>query len=330
MKNLSIKLFLVFLISFVFWGCEENFSPKTETKETIFLYGILKADDTPYPSTQIAVLTKVYDVDGFDPSNNTIDPTIKDATVTLTIGNRQIVLNQDSIKTNYQNRTKQFFYSTSAKIYSYDSLSLSAKLKNGKTLIGRTRTPKYLGFEFSYPYNHGFTTNLNQVIPVNSWTIIWSNSNSQHLLFPKMLIVYNKRVNGEFIQNSIEVPIKLITRNGVKEPYYATYMYGYEIAYSFEAFDYAMAKLSDGDTDKANYTIIGLDFSIVEFDSPLTSYYSVTNGYLDEYSIRSDLNIYSNVSGGYGIVGAMFTSGFTKNVDVQYISSFGYGFVGYL
>lgn len=327
MKNISIKLFLVFFISFGFWGCEENFSPKTETKETLFLYSFLKANDVPPPAPaikQVVVITKVYDVEGYDPMLNTVDPTIKDAQVTLTIDNLKNTLTLDSVATDYQNRRQQYFYSAYLSVQSYDSLIVSAKLSNGKTLTGKTRAPKYLNFEFSYPYNHGFTTNLNQIIPVYSWTITWYNNNPMHLLFPRMLIKYQQNIGGTKVTKSILVPTSIINRNGIKEPYYTEYLKTNNLSYSFDAVDYAMTKLSEGNPNKADYTLLGLYFDIVELDLPLTNYYSATNGYLDAYSIRSDANIYSNISGGFGVFGSMFTSSFYKELDKTYVESFGY------
>lgn len=327
MKNLIIKTLIIPIILFSIYGCEENFSPKTEKKEALFLYSFLKANDAPPPAPaikQVVVITKVYDVDGFDPMLNTIDPTIKDALVSLTIDNQLNTLTLDSVATDYQNRTQQYFYSTYASVQSYDSLIVSAKLSNGKTLTGKTRSPKYLNFEFSYPYNHGFTTNLNQVIPVYSWTITWYNNNPMHLLFPRMLIKYQQNINGTKVTKSIVVPTSMIDRNGAKEPYYTEYMKSNSVSYNFDAVDYAMTKLSEGNPNKSDYTLLGLYFDIVELDLPLTNYYSATNGYLDAYSIRSDANIYSNISGGYGVFGSMFTSSFYKELDKTYVESFGY------
>lgn len=324
MKSLNIKILIIFAFSFFAVACEENFSPKTETKDGFFLYSILTADDSPYSKKQIAIITKIYDVNNFDPNTNTIDPTIIDATVTLTVGNETYKMILDSVAIDYQNRAKQYLYSVKAKISSYDSLNISAKLSNGKVLVGKTRAPKYLSFDFSYPYNHGFTTNLNQVIPVYSWTIYWNNYNPTHLLFPQMLIVYTQNVNGTKVNKSIEVPIKMFTRNGIKEPYYVNYISQFQLSYDFEAFDYAMTKLSEGNPNKSDYTILYLDFKIAEFDLPLTNYYSATNGYLDSYSIRTDNNLYSNISGGYGVVGSKFINGFTKEFDKYYVKSFGY------
>lgn len=327
MKNLKIKILLLPILLFIAFGCDENFSPKTEKKDAIFIYSFLKANDTPPPAPpikQVVVITKIYDVDGFDPMLNTIDPTIKDATVTITVGNSPYICKLDSVATDYQNRKQQYFYSAYLSIQSYDSLIVTAKLSNGKTLTGKTRTPKYLNFEFSYPYPHGFTANLNQVIPVYSWTISWNNNNPMHLLFPRMLIKYQQNISGNNVTKSIVVPTSLINKNGVNEPYYTEYLRGNSISYSFDAFNYAMAKISEGNPNKSDYTLLGLYFDLVEFDFPLTNYYSATNGYLDSYSIRSDANIYSNISGGYGVVGSMFTSSFYKELDKYYVESFGY------
>jgi hypothetical protein len=39
-------------------------------------------------------------------------------------------------------------------------------------------------------------------------------------------------------------------------------------------------------------------------NSDLAAYYSSLNGFLDEYSVRLDEQVYSNINGGIGIFGA--------------------------
>ncbi len=320
----NIYLTLIFVSAVLLSSCEENFSPKTEVANRTFLFSVISADDTPYSSTQFVVINKVYDVDGFDPSTNNTDPTITNAVVTLKIYNKTYTLSLDSVAVNNAYLTKQYFYAINAKVNSYDTLIVTARLADGKGLSSHTRAPKYLNFTYSYPFNHGFTTNLNQVIPVYAWTISWTNSDRQHLLFPKMQISYLQNVNGTSVLKYIDVPNKYITRNGKKEAYYEPYTREEFVSYDFEAVDSTMAKISEGDSDKSNYTILGLSFKLVEYDTPLSNYYSSTNGYLDSYSVRSDESIYSNISGGYGIFGSQFTNSFTKDIDPVYIRSFGY------
>ena len=74
-----ISLIFCVLISIVIISCEKGFEPKAEFREDYFLYSVINAD-TNY---QTVILSKSYDVEGFNPLNNEIDPDIKDAEVTL-------------------------------------------------------------------------------------------------------------------------------------------------------------------------------------------------------------------------------------------------------
>ncbi|MFH0735645.1 MAG: hypothetical protein V1773_14000 [bacterium] len=324
MKNLIYPILLSICFSFLLISCEENFSPKTEIVEKQFLYGIITADDQTNPQKQYVVLSEIYDVEGYDPSTSQINHNIKDAVVTIKVNNRSSILTPDSITTNDPNKPKQYIYSADMKINSYDSIMISAVLPSGRVLSSRTRVPKYVNLTFSYPFNHGLTTNLNQVIPVYSWTIYWTNPERLHLLFPKLQIQYYQKINGIEVFKTIEVPNKYITRNNKKEPYYITYTRGEEVSYDFEAIDYAMTNLSAGDSAKSNYRIVNLLFQLNEFDAPLSNYYSSTNGYLDAYSVRSDESVYNNVSGGGGVFGSKFINNYIKDLDGPYVKSFGY------
>ena len=94
--------------------------------------------------------------------------------------------------------------------------------------------------------------------------------------------------------------------------------------YKFSAVDKFFRSISDGIEDKSNVTIYYLKLSVVEFNSDLAKYYSSTNGYLDELSVRLDETIYSNVEGGVGIFAAYGSNSITYEVDKNYIHSFGY------
>ncbi len=324
MKKIIFNILVCAFVSLILISCEENFSPKTEIKDKQFLYGIITADDQPYSQKQYVVLNEVYDVDGYDPSTSQTSHDIKNAVVTLKVNNRSYTLTPETITTNNPDRPEQYIYSIDMKINSYDSVMIFATLPSGKGLSSKTRVPKYVNLTFSYPFNHGLTTNLNQVVPINSWSIYWTNPERLHLLFPRLRIEYYQTVNGVEVFKTADVPNKLIMRNNNKEPYFTTYTRGEEVSYDFDAIDYAMAKISEGDTAKSNYLIVDLLFQLNEFDGPLSNYYSSTNGYLDAYSVRSDVSVFNNVSGGAGLFGSKFINNYIKEVDALYIRSFGY------
>ena len=135
----SAILFLVLaVLTLVECGCDHSFNPKEEFQERYVLQCFIQ------PGTVTAVLAKTYDVDGFDPSTNTIDPAISGAEVVLTINQKPFYL-QGNLRVNpdtsrYQ--TKQWVYSKVISAVAPDAeVILTAKLPNGKTLSARTVAP---------------------------------------------------------------------------------------------------------------------------------------------------------------------------------------------
>jgi hypothetical protein len=70
--------------------------------------------------------------------------------------------------------------------------------------------------------------------------------------------------------------------------------------------------------------IISARFELLSFDEHLSNYYSSTHGYLDEFSIRLDETVYSNIEGGMGIFGSYYKSERLFPIYASYIASYGF------
>jgi hypothetical protein len=105
---------------------------------------------------------------------------------------------------------------------------------------------------------------------------------------------------------------------------YPTYTFGTSCTFDFAAIDSAMAQISAGDSQKKNYGAHSMMFDVLEYDAPLSKYYSSVNGSLDQFSIRIDQPVYSNIGGGIGIFGSYFDNKFTIDMDYAFVTVFGY------
>ena len=65
-------------------------------------------------------------------------------------------------------------------------------------------------------------------------------------------------------------------------------------------------------------------FEATEYDAPLSNYYSSVNGFLDNFSLRLDEQVFSNITGGFGVFGTYFTSLYQVEMDSRYVTSYGY------
>lgn len=325
MKKLTFIL-LTFILSFLVVSCEENFSPKTEFTERYVVGCIVSSVAGSINSTIEAWVSKTYNIDGINPSKNTIDPTISNAKIKLFIGESEYILAVDTVKRTDTSKykTPEIKYITSVvNPIPNVKLKILVNIDSSKTLSSETKLPLAQSFEYSYPFNHGITTNLERWKWGKSWIIYWTKAEN-HLYFPNLSISYSKLIDSNETFFTFNIPIEIKNTDGKEEPIYINYTYNSSIGYDYDAIDYAMRKISEGDSAKSNYLIYGINFSLTEFDQNLSNYYASTNGYLDNFSIKIDESVFSNINGGLGIFGSYFTNKSMFLADYNYARSFGY------
>jgi hypothetical protein len=320
MKNLITAAAL--LLSLISFSCEEDFNPKADFKQKYVLWSVINADYRYLDTRHSVILSRLYNVDGYDPSVNTIDPVITGADVRLYADDVEYLLEQDTTIRRDTSRytTPIIYYRTinPVKLRFASKLRVSAKLPTGEILRSETRLPVNQGLEFSDEFPGGVTTLFREM--ANSWTVWWS-SEPNHLFFPRLTIRYTKKENDTTtVLKTLQVPLRY---NG-STPHYPDYTLEQSVNFSFDAIDSAMAKISEGDSDKSKYFVQSFVFDLLEMDSPFSNYYSSINGYLDNYSVRLDEMIYSNISGGIGIFGSTFLISRVIPVSDAYAKKFGY------
>lgn len=324
MKYLIYPLLLTFLLI----SCEENFSPKVESGGGYVFFCLVNADAELTKISAFAWITNIYDVDGLDPNKNTVNPNVSGANIILTQKNFEYKFSEfpNTDTSRYDSAGTFYRLSVNAPSNVHD-ISIKAVLPNGKTMTAKTSIPQNLTLEFSYIFASGITTKINQFLHGNSWVIDWSESpddHYEHVFFPKIYINYYKQVSATKNYGRVEVPIKIIELDGNIVPVYPKYIYDNFISFDFAAFDWAMLQISGNDPNKSDYHIEKVVLSIDEFDLNLSKYYSSVNGYLDEFSIRIDESVYSNISGGIGIFGSYTSTLVDFEINKVYAESFGY------
>lgn len=329
LKNLFRKAFILqfaVLSLFSFYSCEEDFSPKSAFKSGYVLYCVIQGNEQDTQGRPVAIIAQYYDVPGIDPSVNMTAPEISGATVRL-IHRGDIYTFTDTLRrrsdTTRYTGMQPYYRGPVLQILSGDSVTISARMPDGTELRAGTRVPRYLDIEYTDIPSAGFRSNLDPFRYGTQWKFSWY-SREKNLCFPKIYINYRRTVDSNETSGRIEVPASVITRNGAVQPIYQQPTRGEFAAYDYSAFDWAMAKISEGVADKSLFRITGIHFEVVEYDQALSDYYSSTNGYLDNFSLRLDEQIYTNVSGGGGIFGTYFVNPLDFRVDGEYITSFGY------
>lgn len=322
--------FIIYSIPLFLCSCDESFNPKTDFEEKYVLFGVVEySPQTPSISLKAAVL-RTFDSEGFDPSVSHTDHSVQGCVITLTIGDKEFKLSEDSLRFVTQSFRPKYSYGVSGFSFTRNQeLKLKAVLPNGKVLTSKTRIPEPLSLlEFSFPFNSGVHTKLNQFIWGDTWKINW-DSYDDYLFFPRLTLNYWIKTDSSTKYKTAEIPLKYIKKNGRHEPVFPFYTWEKQTEYSFDCIDSVMTQISAGDTAKSRYIIHSMSFGMLEFETNLSSYFSSTNGYLDNFSIRLDESVYTNISGGIGVFGAFTSNSQTFKVERAYVESFGYTWRGY-
>ena len=310
-------------------SCEESFSPKTPFRRVPILYCVLEADYKRLPGEQQVVLSSTYDVTGYDPSTNSIDPAIRGAKIELQVHDRQYTLVESTAPRSdtLRYKTPQVFYiGTDVLLYPFDTITITAVLPDGSVLSAQSYVPSPSGIATSPQIlPQGFTTKVNRSTQGSSFIVDWDNAVAEeHLFFPSLSIGYRVRTPlGDIIRVN-QVPLRYVQRAGTPVPVFPSYQTEKVCVYEFDAIDEVMREISGGDPHKESYIITGMDFDLTEFDFPLSRFYASVNGYLDQYSVRLDESVFTNIRGGIGVFGCRMDSRWGFKLDRRYIESFGY------
>jgi len=318
MKNLAfnVTLLAAFLL---FTGCDSSFDPKKNYEEKYILNLVIKGDSVK----QIAIAAKTYDVPGFNPNENSVSPFISGASI--------------SIYSKFYDNTYIFKDSTStaigqkfgapAPIYVLnqmkarvnDTLTLTAVMPDGKVLKSKCAVPRDLDFKLSKNFISTITQNPSE----KALTIQWSGS-PDNIYVPKLVLYYATDKNGVVKGYKKEIPLKFADVSGTQKPLYPGVTRDKILIYEYAAINKIMSEISAGDQDKYSYVIQDAVLEVLVMDKNLGNYYGSTEGYLDDFSVRLDEVIFSNIEGGLGVFGAYLVSSRKINIEENFVQSFGY------
>jgi hypothetical protein len=316
MKRIICLLILSLLINY---SCEENFSPKGDFQQKYILTCVIRGDT----SVQTATISKSYNVNGYDPYANTDDPFLKDAYIRIWAGDNVYFMKDSSIERSDTSRYKgpfHFFYLKDFVPGINAPLEIEAILPDGKTLEASTTLPEAV--EWNYTNVDTSDTNAFRIPSLTNdyFSFSWFRGSSLGWYLPRYVLIYSKLVNGVEERHQVLVPEKYENN----EPVYPSPTKNTVVSFNNSSLDSVFHQISAGDPDKSHYKIYTGILELLVFDENLSKYYSSTNGYLDDYTIRLDETDYTNVNGGLGIFGSYIKQRRGSKIASDYISSFGY------
>ncbi|MBI5731727.1 MAG: DUF4249 family protein [Ignavibacteriales bacterium] len=312
------KIFFLFTILFItvlLISCEEAFNPQGDFDDKYILNCIIRIDST----FQVATISRSYTTNnGYSTTGNTNDQSVQGAKITLTCSNflgtevyqfRDTVIeksNDTRIKTPIHFYYLKYFnpsitrYEFSPGVYqrySY-SMNIEAVLPDGK---------KISSFAYGWELN---SSSINTYIQNNPVKLQPENLSFQIYSYsqPELLIKYSKYENGTWndyeklvpkyysMNESTEIPVYPIIER--LEPY---------VNYDTLAIRKTLQDLSTNDSNKQNYMIKKIVFMLNVLDGNLTNYFSSQQTFNTSFSYRVTQPDYTNVNGGLGIFGTMYT-----------------------
>lgn len=313
--------YFIFLSAFVFCfilsACEEDFNPKSDFRERYILNLIIRPDTT----VQVATLYRSYTVGGYDPLTNTDDPAICGADIRIIHDDKVFILT-DTLKTRIDssryNTPFRFYYCRNFTPVPNKQILVRCQLPNGKILRATTMLPKPLEIE----------SGSDRLIPVegkSNFKFSWKKADDGLWYQPKLRLLYKTREGENYIPHTKEIYLMDKTGDSYGKPYSPSISRNNAITFEKAALDSAMRSIKN---DNPGYTgiyyIYGCSLEVLIFDKNLSGYYSSIHGYLDNLSVRLDGSDYTNVEGGYGILGSYIKGTMGAGITEDYIREMGY------
>ncbi|MFA7418380.1 MAG: hypothetical protein WCZ90_01745 [Melioribacteraceae bacterium] len=324
MKRLIILL-TIFVAVISMSSCEENVSPKGNLPEKYAVNFIVRGDT----SLQVAYVSKLYDVEGFDPLTLTTDPAVTGATVYLKYSDSDTkyflrdTVDNDNLNSTYNSPAK-YYYTKNFKPQYNKQIELYVKLPNGTEISSTSKTPVGLIFDQykSISYIPGPVAQRD----TNYASIYWDNIGLDIVKAKRVKIVYYYReLSGEKTRHEKTVPLSVSTDQG-KEVYdYYSMAFQNELKIDRKLLTKALQEISAGNTSKARFSLAYLEVEVLTFDENLTKYFSTNLFYDFGFTVRNYPSDLTNISGGLGFFGSYMSVKKILKFDTQYaLKEFGY------
>jgi len=321
MKKVFLPSILV-LLAFWLAACnEEPFSPKGEYQERYALFGIMRADT----NLQVVTVTKSYDVEGLNPFANKKDPFVKNCFIRIWRGKDEVHILRDSVTV----RTIDKRYPDSARFYYTDNLipkkddvlEIECLLPNGRRLKAKTMVLNPWELDVSHTDNIFPSKDKPYVM------IRWRSSVPDLVYSPRVMLYYDKKINGVFHLEKVDVPLTYTVDNGKRVPVYARPSNNLYLKIDTLAIGNVLREISKDDPVKSNYRIRAIIIHFYIYDRNLSAFYSSSRKIGDEFSVRVDELDFTNIEGGFGVFGSYTVQKYAIFIDTEYLLKMGYSYL---
>jgi hypothetical protein len=295
---------VVVLATIAATGCNESFEPKGPFAQKLVIYSILS-------NRSDSLLVRVYssyNPPGHNPLDINVDTDLKGAAITVSNDSASYVLagaviprsDKSRYTTNINGYLAQPFHLQDGKTYTLTVASSAGTATAKVTAPGPGQVEANNGFILKDPQK--YTDDISAKVRLSHVT-------QGYLL--RLFVEFDAIVGSRTIHVRTEVPRAIRSSTEVNTVYdypilvrrITDQIVVYEIVYfSLDAYK---AILLDQLKYYGEFKLTSATFVLTQVEPNLYKYYDLANGFLDEFSIRSDLPDFSNISGGYGVFGAM-------------------------
>ncbi len=307
------KIMLFGLFTFLIASCNENLNPFGEQKEVYVLNCVLKQNS----NFQSAYLSQGYFVDNFDPYSDTLDHTLDNSHIRIWFEDSVKIFSDTLLYSESTNSNITSYFHNDFSLTPNTDYEIEAVFNDGRKLRAKTTTPKTIRF----------LGTSDKIIPPeesNNVSVRWITVDEQSYIASRFTFLYYKNENGTDVKYVKEVPRAVILVDGQHQPFYPEPASTNGITVQMNAFDFALNEISEGDPNKANYTILAFVLELLVYDRNLSSYYASKTELGEGFSISVNSTDYTNIEGGKGIFGSFIQQRYAIKFTHDYIRSFGY------
>jgi hypothetical protein len=303
------------IASVVFVGCENTFDPKGIFKNEVVVFSILNLKEPK----QFVRVYSTYDTPGFDPLAVGTDNPISDAVVTVhdqaLPGIRYSFIDSTITRLNTTRYTSPIhsYVSTGFQPVGGRTYVLTVASPTRGSFTALTAIPTATVFEISNTFVLREPSRFpNTPIAVRIWITYQTKG-----YVMRFLVKYKYTIGGIDHVETLEVPTLVSISDAGEKKIYATltrrkttpsvFTQASEVVeFDYQAYTITLTEIRQKYGDKS-LVFQEAVFILTQVETNLYNYYSVVNGFQDDYSIRTDQPDYSNVNGAVGLFGGRTT-----------------------
>lgn len=303
-------LYAILVVLFLAGGCETDFDPRGAFLDRLVVYAVL----TPINQEHYVRLSSTYDPPGFNPLDFVQNIQVSTATVSIAVDTTVIALRDTVVSRDDLGRytdSISAFVASPLTIQRGKNYILTVNSPTYGVLIGSTLVPKAGQIEIDNDSRFSLTSPAAATRDILISAIPYASAEG-HMV--RVFIEYELPVANPGVIVTAEVPLEITDYRDC-----TTYSAAYprarrrELNSSREIWRFALENyrriliriLKENEGMIIAFKRIYVE--LVQTDEHLYKYYSVVNGFQDQFSIRVDQPNYTNIQRGLGVFGS-FTS----------------------